>query len=43
VEEEEGEVVEFDGEGAAGEEEVDSEKLFDTLSGSACGLPWTNL
>ena len=34
-EEEEGEVVEFDDEGAAGEEEVDSEKFFDTLSGSA--------
>ena len=34
-EEEEGEVVEFDDEGAAGEGEVDSEKFFDTLSGSA--------
>ena len=34
-EDEEGEVVEFDSEGAGGEEEVDSEKFFDTLSGSA--------
>ena len=34
-EEEEGEVVELDVEGAAGEEEVDSEKFFDTYSGSA--------
>ena len=34
-EEEEGKVVEFDIERAAGEEEVDSEKFFDTLSGSA--------
>ena len=34
-EEEEGEVVELDVEGAAGEEEVDSENFFDTCSGSA--------